>query len=165
LNGKPRLARLAGDRSRIDGRPLPVVPAVLVSPAYDRFNTQRRRLLHHQVGGDLGAFGAGVFRFFDRREKLALKRGGDWKRVPLEEIDPATGTPPDLLAFDEALEQLTRLDATAGQLVKLSYFAGLSIEQAAATLNLSTATAYRHWTFGRAWLHTQVGGTPPDSSG
>ena len=48
--------------------------------------------------------------------------------------------PEDLLALDEALEQLTRLDATAGQLVKLRYFAGLSIEQAAATLNLSAAT-------------------------
>src|SRR5213592_5132549 len=64
------------------------------------------------------------------REKLALKRGGDRKRVPLEEVDPPAGTPPeDLLALDEALEQLTRLDPMAGQLVKLRYFAGLSVEQ------------------------------------
>jgi len=95
------------------------------------------------------------------REKSALKRGGDRKRLPLEEVDPPGGTPPeDLLAFDEALEQLTHLDATAGQLVKLRYFAGLSVEQAAATLNLATATAYRHWTFARAWLHSQVAGRP-----
>src|SRR5215510_11842951 len=74
------------------------------------------------------------------REKLALKRGGDRKRVPLEEVDPPAGTPPeDLLALDEALEQLTRLDPVAGQLVKLRYFAGLSVEQAAATLDLATA--------------------------
>jgi len=100
------------------------------------------------------------------REKLALKRGGDWQRVPLAEVDPPAGTPPeDLLALNEALEQLTHLDPTAGQLVKLRYFAGLSVEQAAATLNLATATAYRHWTFARAWLHSQVGGTPPDSAG
>src|SRR5262245_52229862 len=60
------------------------------------------------------------------REKLGQKRGGGWKRVPLEEVDPPAGTAPeDLLALDEALEQLTRLDATAGQLVKLRYFAGL----------------------------------------
>lgn len=98
------------------------------------------------------------------REKLALKRGGAWKRVPLEDVDPPAGTPPeDLLLFDEALEQLTRLDATAGQLVKLRYFAGLSVEQAAATLNLATATAYRHWTFARAWIHNYVAGTPTDS--
>src|SRR5438128_11453043 len=98
------------------------------------------------------------------REKLALKRGGDRKRVPLEEVDPPAGTPPeDLLALDEALEQLTRLDPMAGQLVKLRYFAGLSVEQAAATLDLSTATAYRHWSFARAWLHSQIGDRPADS--
>jgi RNA polymerase sigma factor (TIGR02999 family) len=100
------------------------------------------------------------------REKLALKRGGDWKRVSLEEVDPPAGTPPeDLLALDEALEQLTRLDPTAAQLVKLRYFAGLSVEQAAETLNVATATAYRHWTFARAWLHSQVTGTSADSAG
>jgi RNA polymerase sigma factor (TIGR02999 family) len=97
------------------------------------------------------------------REKLAVKRGGDRKRVPLATIDPPAGTPPeDLLALDEALEQLTRLDPTAGQLVKLRYFAGLSVEQAAASLNLATATAYRHWTFARAWLHRQVADRPAD---
>jgi RNA polymerase sigma factor (TIGR02999 family) len=102
------------------------------------------------------------------REKLALKRGGAWKRVPLEDVDPPAATPPeDLLAFDEALELLTRLDPTAGQLVKLRYFAGLSVEQAAASLDLATATAYRHWKFARAWLHNwlhnRVAGTPADS--
>jgi RNA polymerase sigma factor (TIGR02999 family) len=100
------------------------------------------------------------------RERLALKRGGNNRRIPLEEVDPPAGTlPEDLLALDEALEQLTRLDPTAGQLVKLRYFAGLSVEQAAETLNLSTATAYRHWTFARAWLHSQVAGRPSDSAG
>ncbi len=100
------------------------------------------------------------------RERLARKRGGGRKRIPLEEVDPPAGTPPeDLLALDEALEQLMRLDPTAGQLVKLRYFAGLSVEQAAADLNLATATAYRHWTFARAWLHSQVAERPEDSAG
>jgi RNA polymerase sigma factor (TIGR02999 family) len=100
------------------------------------------------------------------REKLAGKRGGDWKRVPLEKIDPPTGTPPEeLLALDEALEQLTRLDPTAGQLVKLRYFAGLSVAEAATTLDMSTAAAYRHWNFARAWLHNQVAGKSTDSAG
>jgi RNA polymerase sigma factor (TIGR02999 family) len=97
------------------------------------------------------------------REKLAQKRGGHLKRVPFTEVDPPAGTPPeDLLALDEALEQLSRLDPVAGQLVKLRYFAGLSVEEAAATLNLAVATAYRHWSFARAWLHSQVAGTSPD---
>jgi len=99
------------------------------------------------------------------REKLALKRGGEWKRIPLEEVDPPAGTPPeDLLALDEALEQLTRLDPVASQLVKLRYFAGLSVEQAATALNLAVATAYRHWTFARAWLHRQVADRPTNST-
>jgi RNA polymerase sigma factor (TIGR02999 family) len=100
------------------------------------------------------------------REKLALKRGGDRKRVSLEDVDPSADAPPeDLLALDESLEQLTLLDPTAGQLVKLRYFAGLSIEQAAEILTLSTATAYRHWAFARAWLHSQVDGKPTNSAG
>jgi len=95
------------------------------------------------------------------REKVALKRGGDWKRIPLEEVDPPAGTSPeDLLALDEALEQLTQLDATAGQLVKLRYFCGLSVDEAATALNVAVPTAYRHWTFARAWLHRQVAGQP-----
>jgi len=99
------------------------------------------------------------------REKMAQKRGGAWQRVPLTEVDPPAGTPPeDLLALDEALERLIRLDATAAQLVKLRYFAGLSVEEGAAALDLATSTAYRHWTFARAWLHSQLGAGPADSA-
>jgi RNA polymerase sigma factor (TIGR02999 family) len=100
------------------------------------------------------------------REKLALKRGGEWKRVPLEEVEPAAGTPPeDLLALDEALQQLTSLDPTAGKMVKLRYFAGLSVDQAAAALGVAVPTAYRHWSFARAWLHSQIAARPGESGG
>jgi DNA-directed RNA polymerase specialized sigma24 family protein len=51
---------------------------------------------------------------------------------------------------------LVRHDPLAGQLVNLRYYAGLSLEQAAEALGISSATAYRHWTFGRAWLHSQL---------
>jgi DNA-directed RNA polymerase specialized sigma24 family protein len=72
-------------------------------------------------------------------------------------VDAGTVAPPDeLLALDEALERLGRHDPVAGQLVKLRYYAGLSLEQAAEALGVSSATAYRHWTFGRAWLHGQL---------
>ena len=59
-------------------------------------------------------------------------------------------------ALDEALERLGRHDHVAWELVKLRYYAGLSLEQAAEALGVSSATAYRHWTFGRAWLHGQL---------
>ena len=91
------------------------------------------------------------------RRKQADKRGGGRTRVSLDHVDAVTVAPPDeLLALDEALERLGHHDPVAGQLVKLRYYAGLSLGQAAEALGFSTATAYRHWTFGRAWLHSQL---------
>ena len=91
------------------------------------------------------------------RRKRADKRGGRRARVSLDRVDAVTVAPPDeLLALDEALERLGRHDPVAGQLVKLRYYAGLSLEQAAEALGISSATAYRHWTVGRAWLHGQL---------
>src|SRR5262249_51232776 len=84
------------------------------------------------------------------RRKQADKRGGQRTRVSLDRVDAVTVAPPDeLLALDEALERLGHHDVVAGQLVKLRYYAGLSLEQAAEALGISSATAYRHWTFGR----------------
>src|SRR5207253_3129111 len=66
------------------------------------------------------------------------------------------------LAQDEALDRLTQLDPAAGQLVKLCYFAGLSVEQAAEALAVSRSNAYRLWTFARAWLRCQLTGDRPE---
>jgi RNA polymerase sigma factor (TIGR02999 family) len=93
------------------------------------------------------------------RRKQAHKHGGPRRRVDLDQAETvAAALPEDLLALDEALQRLSRHDPLAGQLVQLRYFAGLSIEQAAESLGLSSATAYRHWTFARAWLHAQLVG-------
>jgi DNA-directed RNA polymerase specialized sigma24 family protein len=69
----------------------------------------------------------------------------------------AAAPPEDLLALDEALDRLAHHDPAAGQLVKLCYFAGLSVEQAADASGLSRTNAYRLWTFARAWLRCQLG--------
>jgi RNA polymerase sigma factor (TIGR02999 family) len=91
------------------------------------------------------------------RSKARAKRGGDWQRVDFEELDVATSISPDqLVALDDALERLAALDRLAGELVKLRYFAGLALDQAAAALGVSTATAYRHWAYARAWLHSEL---------
>src|SRR5262249_46534867 len=83
------------------------------------------------------------------RGKGRAKRGGDWQRVDFEELDVTTSVSPDqLVALDDALERLATLDRLAGELVKLRYFAGLALDEAAAALNISTATAYRHWAYG-----------------
>jgi RNA polymerase sigma factor (TIGR02999 family) len=87
------------------------------------------------------------------RQKQRLKRGGNWERLSLAAVDPAAQSPPvDVLALDEALTDLDREHPQKAQLVKLRYFAGLTLDEAAAALGISTATADRHWRYARAWL-------------
>jgi RNA polymerase sigma factor (TIGR02999 family) len=91
------------------------------------------------------------------RSKAREKRGGNWQRVDFEELDVLTSVSPDqLVALDDALVRLAALDHLAGELVKLRYFAGLSLDQAAAAAGVSTATAYRHWAYARAWLSSEL---------
>jgi RNA polymerase sigma factor (TIGR02999 family) len=96
------------------------------------------------------------------RRKRRAKHGGGRHRVPLEDAVPA---PPvaadDLLALDEALTRLAAEDPEAARVVQLRYFAGLSVEEAAASLGMARATAYRHWTFARAWLLQELAGDEP----
>jgi len=92
------------------------------------------------------------------RRKQAEKRGGGRQRVDFDRAQAVAAAPPeDLLALDEAMDRLTHHDPAAGQLVKLCYFAGLSVEQAADVSGLSRTNAYRLWTFARAWLRCQLG--------
>jgi RNA polymerase sigma factor (TIGR02999 family) len=92
------------------------------------------------------------------RRKLQERRGGGMARIDLDEAEVATRITPDqMLALDDALAALESQDAGAGQVFKLRYFTGCSIEDAAELLGLSRATAYRHWSFARAWLLSQLG--------
>jgi RNA polymerase sigma factor (TIGR02999 family) len=94
------------------------------------------------------------------RKKRSAKRGGTGKRLDIDAVDLATqATPDQLLAIDDALAKLSREDPAAARLVELRYFAGLSVQSAGKTLGMSTATAYRHWKFARAWLHSQLLGS------
>jgi RNA polymerase sigma factor (TIGR02999 family) len=87
------------------------------------------------------------------RSKGRQKWGGEWRRVDLDNLDLFTSVTPDqLLVLDEAIDLLAGEDQTAARLVRLRYYAGLSLEQAAEALSISTATAYRHWSYARAWL-------------
>lgn len=98
------------------------------------------------------------------RRKAAAKRGGGWKRAKLdaEEI-AATTDQHDLLEFDEALSKLSQVDQVAAELVKLRYFAGLSVEQTAQILGISTRTAYYTWAYARSWLRCEI--QPADRAG
>lgn len=93
------------------------------------------------------------------RRKKAVKHGGELRRVELDGLDVPVRPPLDeIIALDEALTRLAAEDPEAAQVVQLHFFAGLSIEQAAEALGVSRATAYRHWSFARAWLRCAIGG-------
>ncbi len=91
------------------------------------------------------------------RRKACQRRGGKLERVELDGLEISAPLPDEqLLALHEALDELTRLDPAAAELVKLRFFVGLSHAQAAETLGLSRSGADRTWLFARAWLFKQV---------
>jgi RNA polymerase sigma factor (TIGR02999 family) len=93
------------------------------------------------------------------RHKKSLKRGGGLARIELREDAAAAPERSDeILSVDEALAGLAAADPKAAELVKLRYFAGLSIDEAAHLLNTSPRSADRLWAFARAWLRRAVGG-------
>lgn len=96
------------------------------------------------------------------RHRQALRHGSDRRQVELQADDPllAIQAPSvDVLALDEALAKLAGEDAVKAELVKLHFFAGLSLEEVAEALSLSRATAYRYWTYARAYLHHELHST------
>jgi RNA polymerase sigma factor (TIGR02999 family) len=93
------------------------------------------------------------------RWRRSQRRGGAAIRHSLASLDPAIPAPPEeVLAVDEALERLQKLDPTKAELVKLRYFAGMTIPEAAQALGISIPTANRYWAYARAWLHEELTG-------
>jgi RNA polymerase sigma factor (TIGR02999 family) len=104
------------------------------------------------------------------RRRGSAKRGGGMRRVDLADIDaaglatpagpqdPSAADDNDLLALDEALTQFEAVDPDKARLVKLRYFAGLSLQDAADALGISVATAKRHWVYARSWLYGRLRG-------
>lgn len=93
------------------------------------------------------------------RRKRSLKRGGGLEREALDVVELSAPEPvEDLLALDEALNKLAMKDPVKAELVKLRYFAGMTIEEAAAALGISNATAKRYWTYTRTWLYYEITG-------
>ena len=91
------------------------------------------------------------------RRKRRIKHGGGVRRVELDDDIPVVEEPvEDVLAVDLALQELAGQDARTAELVKLHYFAGLTIEQAALVLGISPRTAYRNWAYARAWLYRHL---------
>jgi RNA polymerase sigma-70 factor, ECF subfamily len=99
------------------------------------------------------------------RRRIATKRGNARRRVALNEVLLISEQhPDDVLALDRALEKLARIDPRQGRLVELRFFAGLSVDEAARCLQISTPTVKREWRSARAWLRREMGAGDSDDS-
>jgi RNA polymerase sigma factor (TIGR02999 family) len=153
------LRRLAAARMAEEKEGLTLQPTALVHEAYLRL-----------TGGTNESQWAGRAHFFaaaaesmrrilidNARRRKRFKRGGDLDRVDLEDVTAAVTAPAeDLLDVDEALQAFAAEDPAKAELVKLRFYAGLSVEEAAECLGISRATADRHWSYARAWLYDRL---------
>ena len=95
------------------------------------------------------------------RRRQQIKRGAGFQKSEDHEIAVvADNIQEDLIDLDDALTKLTAIDPQAARLIQLRYFVGLSIQDAAKTLGISSRTADRVWAFARAWLHREISGVP-----
>jgi RNA polymerase sigma factor (TIGR02999 family) len=156
------LRRLAASYLRRERPGHTLQPTALVHEAYVRLMDQR------QIDGSNRAQFMGLAALMMRRilvnharDRAADKRGGGAEHVPLTLAGEGIGAPEvNLLDLHDALNRLSESDPRKGQIVELKFFAGLTTDEIAATLGVSTATVERDWKFARAWLYHAVSGTP-----
>lgn len=156
-----QLRNLAAVRMAAESPDQTLQPTALVHEAYLRLIGPADELRWENRGHFFAAAAEAMRRILVEaaRRKKTDKRGGGRQRIDAETIAlAAPEDDDDLVAIDAALDQLAALDPIKAELVKLRYFAGLTIEQAASTLGISAATAKRYWTYSRAWLFQHVAG-------
>jgi RNA polymerase sigma factor (TIGR02999 family) len=153
------LRKLAAVRMAAESPNHTLQPTALVHEAYLRLIGPNNGLSWDNRGHFFAAAAEAMRRILvdAARRKQSGKHGGDRRRVQLPDIVAAPEAVDDgLLALDAALSRLAAEDPVAALVVELRHFAGLSIEDAASTLGIARATAYRHWTYARAWLKDAV---------
>jgi len=153
------LRKLAAEKMAQEKPGQTLQATALVHEAYIRL-VDVEKAQHWDSRGHFFAAAAEAMRkiLVDRaRRKVRLKRGGDLRRQELDDgLIAAAGIHDDLLQLDAALEELEKRDARKAQVVKLRYFAGLTVEEAAAALGVSPSTVDRDWTYARAWLFRKM---------
>jgi RNA polymerase sigma-70 factor (ECF subfamily) len=154
----PELHRLAANYMRRENPGHSLQPTALVNEAFLRLVRQPQT--GWQGRAHFVAVSAQIMRRIlvdHARAKAARKRGGEGLRVTFIEAD--AGIPErscEMLAIDEALERLAKLNARQSRVVEMSFFGGMSFEEIAHVLNISERTAKRDWAVARSWLHTQL---------
>lgn len=149
-----RLARHYMTRERADHT---LQTTALVNEAYLRLVDYKR--MRWQNRAHFFAVSAQLMRriLVDHARRQNLKRGGGIEHVSIEESAIVGGDQaPDLVALDDALQALTRVDARKAQVVELRFFGGLSVEETAEVLKVSSVTVMRDWSTARAWLYQQM---------
>jgi RNA polymerase sigma factor (TIGR02999 family) len=134
-------------------------PTALVHEAYLRLVAPAKGQAWDSRGHFFAAAAEAMRRILidNARRKQRRKRGGSAPRVQLDPAQLTYSSPAeDLLDLNDALDGLAAEDPQAAQFVKLRYFAGLSIEEAAETVGLSRSAACEHWAYARAWLHRRL---------
>jgi RNA polymerase sigma factor (TIGR02999 family) len=153
------LRRIAAQRLRRERPDHTLQPTALVHEAYLRLIDQRR--VHWQNRAHFYGVAAQVMRRIlvdQARARNAEKRGAGWDRVTLiGDKTPNGGSRDiDVLALDGALERLAALDAQQERIVELRYFGGLTLDETAEVIGISTATVKREWAIARAWLRAEL---------
>ena len=131
----------------------------LVHEAYLRLVDGDGELRWNSRGHFFGAAAEAMRRILieSARRKQQPARGGDRQRISLDAMPMADDAPPDeLLALDDSLRRLEDQDPLAAKLVKLRYFVGMTMSEAAEALDISLRTAERNWTYARTWLHRDL---------
>jgi len=152
------LRRLAAHRLRLERPDHTLQPTALVHEAYIRLVDQRR--VRWQNRAHFYGVAAHVMRriLVDRaRARKADKRGAGWERVTLVGDKAISGSRDvDVLDLDDALTRLAALDPQQERIVELRYFGGLTLEETAEVVGISTATVKREWAIARAWLRAEL---------
>jgi RNA polymerase sigma factor (TIGR02999 family) len=153
------LRRLAAQKLAAEKPDQTLEPTALVHEAYLRL-VDVEKAQHWNSRGHFFAAAAEAMRRIlveQARQKQSLRRGGGLQRVELDQAPiPAPEPRADVLAVHEALERFEQIDPLKARLVKLRYFAGLTIPEAAQALGISSTTADRYWAYARAWLHAEL---------
>jgi RNA polymerase sigma factor (TIGR02999 family) len=156
------LRQLAAARMAAESPDQTLQPTALVHEAYLRLIGPADQLRWDNRGHFFAAAAEAMRRILvdAARRKQTEKHGGRRRRVVMPDL-PAKPDVVDeqLLALDAALTRFAAEDPVAARVVELRHFAGMSIEDAATALGLSRATAYRHWTYARAWLRDAISGS------
>ena len=161
------LRKLAAQRLAQEKPGQTLQATALVHEAYMRLVGKQSEQQWNSRGHFFGAAAEAMRRILidQARHKLSQRAGGQYSRIELSDVEPEIRESRlDLLVLDEALERLAQHDPRAAEVVKLRFFAGLTVPEVAVVLSVSLATAENDWTYAKTWLRMQLS-TPGDLAG